>query len=126
MRCTVVESPYSTPWHTREECIRYALWCCAQVEAAGEAAFASHLFYTQFIAETKEGRDRGLAYRDEISRRLLCKVARFVDIGETPGMYRDIDATSQVVTCNLEGKFRENWLAGLWPPCSVRLTPVKD
>lgn len=122
MRCTVVESPYSTPTHNRQECIRYALWCCAQVDASGQAAFASHLFYTQFIGETKDGRSRGLAYRDEIARRLMDRVVRFTDLGVTPGMFRDIDSTNQVEEMQLEGEFREKWLAGLWPPCSARLT----
>ena len=121
MRLTIVESPYNTPSRSRLECIRYALWCCADCDARGEGCFASHLFFTQFFAETEEGRALGLAYRDEIARRLQCTVARYTDIGQTPGMFRDIDALGVVETRQLTGDIRARWLAGEWPPCSARL-----
>ena len=124
MRCAMVETPYNTPTHSRQECIRYALWCCASVDASGEAAFASHLFYTQFIAENKAGRARGISYRDELARRLMDRIIRFTDLGLTPGMFRDIDSTGLVEERKLDGEFREKWLAGLWPPCSARLTVI--
>jgi hypothetical protein len=118
---TIVESPYNTPTRSRLECIRYALWCCADCDARGEGAFASHLFFTQFIPETKAGRDRGLRYRDEIARRLMTTVARYTDIGQTPGMFRDIDSLGVVEERQLTGEIRAKWLAGEWPDSSCRL-----
>ena len=121
MHVTMVESPYTTPDRSREECIRYALWCCVDCDQRGEASFASHLFYTQFIPETKEGRDRGLSYRDEIARRLGAKIARYTDIGQTYGMFRPVDCTAVVEERVLQGEIRKLWLAGLWPKGSCQL-----
>ncbi len=122
MNLTIVESPFTHPTRSRLECIRYALWCCADCDARGEGAFASHLFFTQFIPETKEGRNRGLKYRDEIARRLMCTVVRYTDIGQTPGMFRDIDSLGPVEERQLTGEIRAKWLAGEWPDSSCRLT----
>lgn len=120
MNVTIVESPYSTPLYNREECIRYALWCCADADSRGECCFASHLFFTQFIPETKEGRERGLAYRDEIARRTNGLVARYVDIGQTPGMFRMRDGVATVVERRLTGDIRARWERGEWPEGSLR------
>ena len=121
MRVTIVESPFNLPNVSRYECARYALWCCKDCDLRGEASFASHLFYTLFIEETKEGRDRGLAYRDEIARRASTVVARYVDLGETPGMYRDIDCTGKIEVRTLTGEVRDAWLSGAWPAGSLYL-----
>jgi hypothetical protein len=115
----MVESPYNTPTRSRLECVRYALWCCLDAERRGEACFASHLFYTLFSPETKEGRDRGLRCRDAIARRLGATIARYADIGMTPGMFRDIDCTATVEVRQLEGDIREAWLSGAWPEGSL-------
>lgn len=120
MRVTIVESPYNLASLGRSECVRYALWCCVDCDERGEASFASHLFFTQFIPETKDGRDRGLAYRDEIARRAGDTIARYTDIGETSGMYRPIDGTNHVTYRKLEGDIRRRWMAGEWPPGSLR------
>ena len=123
MKVTIVESPYITPHASRLECVRYALWACEDCDSRGEAAFASHLFFTQFIPETKEGRARGLAYRDEIARRVLGTVAQYVDLGVSPGMFRPVD--SYVEQRHLTGDIRLKWLAGEWPHGSAKLTPVE-
>lgn len=122
MRVTIVETPYNTAKYSRLECIRYALWCCKDCDLRGEASFASHLFFTLFIPETKEGRERGLAYRDEIARRCATSIARYKDIGETSGMYRDVDCTTTIESRVLTGEIREAWLSGAWPEGSLHVT----
>ena len=123
MRVTIVESPYNTPKHSRLECIRYALWCCADADARGECCFASHLFFTQFIPETKEGRDRGLKYRDELVRRLQCTVVRYTDIGTTAGMFREADGVKLTEERQLQGEIRTLWEQGYWPEGSLKCRP---
>jgi hypothetical protein len=120
MRVTIVESPYNHPQLPPLECIRYALWCCADADARGECCFASHLFFTQFIPETKEGRNRGLSYRDELVRRLQCKVARYTDLGTTAGMFREVDSVKETEERQLSGEIRTLWSQGYWPEGSLK------
>jgi hypothetical protein len=117
VKVTIVESPYTSPMFSRIQCVRYALWACADCDARGEAAFASHLFYTQFIPETKDGRERGLKYRDEIARRVMGTIAHYTDLGTSPGMFRGAEMPEQR---QLTGEIRERWLRGEWPEGSIR------
>lgn len=49
MRRVIVESPYAGDVSRN---ISYALECCKHSVMMGEAPFASHLFYTQFLDDT--------------------------------------------------------------------------
>jgi hypothetical protein len=119
-RITFVESPFTHPTKSREDCVRYALWACVDATQRGECVFASHLFYTQFLPEDRLCREWGLVCRDMLAKATVAQIARYVDIGQTPGMFRDIDCTAEVVTRKLEGAAREGWLAGTWPDGSLR------
>ena len=119
MKVVFVESPYNTPTRSRLECIRYAQWCCVDAESRGDCCFASHLFFTQFMTEAM--RDKGLAYRDEIARRTLATIARYVDIGQTPGMFRERDGSAVCETRTLTGEIRERWERGEWPEGSFTI-----
>lgn len=121
MKFTMVESPYTTPHYGRLECIRYALWCCVDSNSRGECCIASHLFFTQFIPETEAGRERGLLCRDEVARRTVALIARYVDLGQTPGMFRRRDGSATVEERKLSGEIRLSWLKGRWPDSSTRL-----
>jgi hypothetical protein len=90
----------------------------------GEAPFASHLLYTQMLPETKEARELGLKMRDRIAFATGGLVARYTDIGETPGMFRDRDCTAVVESRQLTGAIRQAWLDGKWPEASARLAAV--
>jgi len=116
----MIESPYSAACG-RAECIRYALWCCVDSERRGEAPMASHLFFTQFIPEDKDGRERGLACRDVWARAACAVVVRYVDLGTTLGMFRDVDCTARVETRMLPDDLRDRWQSGEWPQGSCRL-----
>ena len=124
MRITVVESPYTTPTRSRLECIRYACWACFDCIARGEAPFASHLLFTQILPETDGARALGLQMRDRIAFATGGLIARYTDIGETPGMYRDCDVTAKIESRKLTGPARQMWLNGLWPAASARLAVV--
>jgi hypothetical protein len=120
-RLVMVESPFSSKEHSREECVRYALWCCADATARGECvAMASHLFYTLFLPEDKDSRALGLECRDFVAKATMAAVVRYLDLGVTQGMFRDVDCTAVVEERRLIGHYREDWLAGLWPPGSLR------
>jgi hypothetical protein len=119
----MVESPYNTPKHDRSACVRYALWCCHDTQRNyNQVAIASHLTFTQWIPETKEGRELGLACRDLLAKSTLAMVARYTDLGETPGMYRDVDCTATVLSRKLPPDLWARWLAVEWPEGSVRLS----
>ena len=124
MRICIVESPYTTPNRSRLECIRYVCWACFDCIARGETPVASHLLYTQILPETDGARALGLKMRDRIAFATGGLIARYADIGETPGMHRDQDVTAQVETRKLEGPARQMWLDGKWPAASARLSVV--
>lgn len=46
MKKVVIESPLKGDFERNR---RYALWCAYHCRTLGEAAYASHLFYTQFL-----------------------------------------------------------------------------
>lgn len=121
MRLVLVESPYQTTESGRLEDIRYALWAVYDSITRGEAPFASHLFYTQMLPETEASRNLGLAMRDVFSRQAATLVARYTDLGISPGMVRDVDSTLPIEERTLGGLIRAAWLAGEWPKGSVRL-----
>lgn len=119
---TLVESPYNSPHYSRESCIRYALWCCYDATInLGEAVFGSHLFYTQFLPEDKPGRTLGLAARDYLAHITQARVARYLDLGPTAGMYRDCDCVRECVDRKLPVDLLAKWANRVWPDGSVRL-----
>ena len=121
MQIVIVESPFTTPTADRESCVRYALWACFDCIAAGEAPFASHLLYTQMLPETAASRGLGLAVRDRMATATGGLVAHYIDLGLTPGMFRDVDCTAVVEKRTLKGLLRAAWKRGEWPNASVRL-----
>lgn len=115
-RIVMIESPYNLPGVSRDDCVRYALWCCHDSAVnRREAPLASHLFYTQFLPEDKESRAYGLACRDLVARATVAAVARYVDLGETGGMYRDVDCTAVVETRRLPADLLARYKAGERP-----------
>jgi hypothetical protein len=121
-RITFAESPYNHPNLSRSECVRYALWACVDSTSRGDAVFASHLFYTLFLSEDPMCREWGLLCRDFLARRTMALIARYVDIGETPGMFRDVDCTAVVEDRKLEGEALAGWQEGRWPEGSLRVS----
>ena len=121
-RMVMVESPYNHPNLGREACVRYAVWACYDALVNyGEVCFASHLFTTQLLPETKEARDIGLAARDALAHYCQAAVVRYTDIGETPGMYREVDGTRVCESRKLPADLLAKWQSGEWPESSVRL-----
>jgi hypothetical protein len=58
MKRVVIESPLSGDFARNK---RYALWCAYHCRTLGEAAYASHLFFTQFLDdEDPESRTFGI------------------------------------------------------------------
>lgn len=83
MRLVIIESPYAGEV---ERNIGYLKNCLKDSLARGEAPFASHLFYTQFLDDSKPeerklGIDAGLAWRRVAQLRVF-----YVDFGWSGGM----------------------------------------
>jgi hypothetical protein len=120
-RITMIESPYTTPKASRQECIRYALWACADAtHDHQEAVIATHLYYTQFLPEDPMTWAWGLACRDLIAKACGAQVALYEDLGTTGGMVRDVDCTAVVVHRKLGDWARGQYLQGLWPEGTIR------
>jgi hypothetical protein len=120
-RLVVVESPYSIINHTRIECVRYALWACADAtHDYHEACIASHLIWTLWLPEDKLSREWGLACRDFWARAAVAAVVRYRDLGMTDGMFRPQDSSAVVEVRTLGDWARAQWEAGGWPPGSIR------
>jgi hypothetical protein len=122
MRLVMLETPYQA--QDRTEAIRYACWCVYDSMTRGEAPFVSHLLYTQILPETDAGRALGLAARDAWSHGAATLVAKYVDLGISPGMVRDVDCTLPIEERKLGGLIRAAWKKGEWPKGSARLCPV--
>lgn len=85
MKRVVVESPLSGNFLRNK---LYALWCAYHCRTLGEAAYASHLFFTQFLDdEDPESRafgiEAGYAWAETAHI-----VAFYVDYGMSPGMLK--------------------------------------
>lgn len=119
-RFVLVESPYLTPKVSRAACVRYAIWCCYDSLQRGECQIASHLFWTQFIGEDEASRNWGLAARDYLAHITGAVVARYVDLGQTPGMFRDSDCVRVIETRELPDDLLQRWGRGEYPPSSLR------
>ena len=83
MKLVVVESPLAGDFVRNRA---YALWAAYDCHKRGEAAFASHLFYTQFLNdqdanERAFGIAAGLAWAERADLRVF-----YVDLGASPGM----------------------------------------
>lgn len=112
MNIVIVESPFSHPTRTRDECVRYAQFAVLDCLQRGEAPFASHLFYATVLPEDRESREMGLACRDRIACATGGIVARYVDLGTTPGMFRAVDCTAVVEERRLPGDLLLRWDRG--------------
>lgn len=83
MKLVVIESPLKG-YFTRHR--RYALWCAYHCRTLNEAAYASHLFYPQFLDDRDEddrafGIAAGLAWAAKADLRVF-----YVDLGWSDGM----------------------------------------
>ena len=112
MNIIIIESPFSHPTRTRDECVRYAQFAILDCLRRGEAPFASHLFYTTVLPEDRESREMGLACRERIACATGGIVARYVDLGTTPGMFRAADCTATVEERRLPGDLLLRWDRG--------------
>lgn len=117
----VIETPYNSKHYTREQCVRYALWCCYHATLLGESPFASHLFFTQFLPEDKESREIGLACRDTWARSSQARIVRYTDLGETSGMFREIDGTAIRESRKLPDVLLDKWRNREYPTGSLKL-----
>jgi len=85
MKRIVIESPLGGDFKRNK---RYALWCAYHCYTRGEAAYASHLIYPQFLDDqNEEHREFGITagYAWAVSGDLF---AFYVDLGLSPGMLR--------------------------------------
>lgn len=85
MRLIVVESPCAGDFMKNRA---YALWACLDCYKRDEAAFASHLLYTQFLDDTDPversfGIDAGLEWATYADA-----AAFYTDRGMSPGMQK--------------------------------------
>ena len=114
----IVESPYANDdplLASRNK--RYALAACHDCYSRGEAAFASHLFYTQFLEdddpnERREGMAMGCAWMERADL-----VAVYVDLGISAGMMHGIEEASAM---GIRIEFRE--IEGWDQPTNYTLT----
>ena len=95
MKLVVVESPLAGDFMRNR---RYALWCAYDCYMKGEAAYASHLIYTQFLDDENPGHREfgiaaGLAWAAKADFR-----AFYVDLGMSPGMQRAWESMADDVT----------------------------
>jgi hypothetical protein len=82
MRRVIVESPYAGDTETN---IRYAQDALLDSLQRGEAPFASHLLYTQVLADKGAARDLGI--KAGVVWGLVANAAVFyTDLGWSPGM----------------------------------------
>jgi hypothetical protein len=88
MRRVAIESPLAGDFERNK---RYALWCGRHCYLLGEAAYASHLFYPQFLndqdpVEREFGIMAGFEWAKDGDRIF------YIDLGWSPGMLRARDA----------------------------------
>lgn len=118
-RLVVIESPLAGDFETNR---RYALWCCLDSTLRGEAPFASHVFYTQFLddqvqALRQTGIQCGLSWGAVAELRAL-----YIDLGVTDGMRIGVESAralgQDVEERYLDPQFHERFLVGETPPCT--------
>ena len=120
-RFVMLESPYVTSGYSREQCVRYALWCCYDsLVNHHECQIASHLFWTQFLPEDQKSRELGLAARDFLARVSHATTVRYVDLGKTVGMFRDVDCTRPIEERRLPTALLKFWVSGQYPKGSLK------
>lgn len=92
----VIESPFGSPDDkVVTEDVEYLYECCRDSLSRGEAPFASHGFYTQFLDDRnpdhrRQGMDSGFAWGSQAE---LCAV--YVDRGVSSGMIEGILAAQR-------------------------------
>jgi hypothetical protein len=123
MQIVLVESPFRSSRFPIDDCVRYAQFALRDSLDRGECAFASHLFYTHVLRETPDERALGLMCRDVIACATNALVARYVDLGESPDMFRDCDIDRRAVTeaRRLRPMEFERWRSGVRPHGSLVL-----
>lgn len=85
MRRVVIESPLAGDFARNK---RYALWCAYHCRTLGEAAYASHLLFPQFLDdEVPEDREFGIEAGHAWAQ-LADVFAFYVDLGASEGMSR--------------------------------------
>jgi len=84
MKIVIVESPLAGDFKRNR---RYALWCAYHCRARGEASYASHLYFTQFL-DDKNPDDRifGIEAGAAVALRAGDLFAFYLDLGWSPGM----------------------------------------
>ena len=88
MKTVAIESPLAGDFEKNR---RYALWCAYVCQLRGEAAYASHLFYTQFLDdENKTHRTFGIEAGYEWAAK-ADEIVFFTDFGMSRGMYKALD-----------------------------------
>lgn len=89
----IIETPYAaktTADYKRNQ--QYLHEACLDALSRGEAPFASHGFYTQFLDDTvPEERQLGMECGFNIMAEAATKVVVYVDLGITPGMRKGIE-----------------------------------
>jgi hypothetical protein len=129
VKLVVIESPLKGNF-TRHR--RYALWCAYHCRTLNEAAYASHLFYPQFLDDrVPEDRAFGIAAGLEWARAAMfmnasqrntapSSVQRFyVDLGWSDGMKAAARALGDVVEVRkLPTEMYEAFERGEYPPAT--------
>jgi hypothetical protein len=133
--CVVVESPYRGDEAAQREPggvyarAEYARAAIADSLARGEAPFASHLFYTQFLDDTHDASRRtglmcGWAW---LTRASL--VAVYLDLGWSPGMREGV-SLARSLKLRVEERSVPGWVAPTpapaqnWLPMHEDLMPL--
>lgn len=83
MKIVIIESPLAGAFERNR---RYALWCAYHCRTRGEASYASHLYYTQFLDDrSAEDRAFGIAAGTALSK-FGSLIAFYIDRGWSTGM----------------------------------------
>jgi hypothetical protein len=122
--CVIVESPYRGATEVPMNVARNRDYACAAVGdalARGEAPFASHLFYTQFLDDSHEASRRtgmmcGWAW---LSRATL--VAVYLDLGWSDGMREGV-----ALARSMKIRVEERAVPGWRPPAPDPYTPKPE
>lgn len=92
MTPVILESPYAGDVETN---VKYAKACVLDCLLRGEAAFASHLFYTQVLDDNiPEQRQQGIEAGLSIAR-LFSYTVVYTDLGISKGMEYGIEAAQK-------------------------------
>lgn len=127
MRLVLIESPYAGDVAYN---LAYGRACVADCLARGEAAFASHLLYTQEgvlddsdPAERKLGMRAGFAFGSKCDATVV-----YIDLGQSPGMLagvRDAQMNGRPIEYRRLGRLPVRaGLPGCCSECGRRLMPT--